>query len=87
MNEDILKMLTTSSEIITASIEKINNKWDIKSYPAFLKSCAMHKTSWDIMKYKYILKIANAIRTKTREQWVISFLGRFVNLLFYCFLF
>lgn len=49
----------------------------VDKYPNFLKSCFMHKVSWEIMKLKYQKKIlAVDSQPGKNSKFVISFLGR-----------
>jgi hypothetical protein len=43
-----------------------------------LKSCFMHKLSWELMKLKFQRKILSALKPKEGEttKFVISFTGR-----------
>lgn len=38
---------------IDTTIAKITERWEIESYPNFLKSVAMSHKAWDIMKVSY----------------------------------
>lgn len=72
---------------MTATIEKgiehtkeriaaLHQEWEISNYPNFLKSCFMHKSSWETMKYKYLEKLLLAITTSKKQSFVASFTGR-----------
>jgi hypothetical protein len=82
-------MVLSQSHTITASLESaiaktkeiikgLATEWEIANYPNFLKSCFMHKSSWDTMKNKYLEKILNAIISGKSQSFVVSFTGRFV---------
>ena len=66
-------------ETVSNIIEEISNRWDIRNYPTFLRSVAMSKTSWEVMKLKYKHKILSALESEKRPRFVISFLGSSVT--------
>jgi hypothetical protein len=76
MNEDFVKKLDLSSSKTELALKAILKEWDVKDYPNFLKSCFMHKSSWEIMKYKLMQRVLTASVSKTRKNFVASFLGR-----------
>jgi hypothetical protein len=76
MNEDFAKKLELSLSKTELALKSILTEWDVKDYPNFLKSCFMHKSSWEIMKYKLMQRLLSASVVKTRKNFVVSFLGR-----------
>ncbi len=74
LNENLLIKLNKALQITNSSIAAIYDEWAVNSYPNFLKSCFMHKSSWDIMKTKYKRRILDAFDAP--RSFVISFTGR-----------
>lgn len=79
LNEEIIAALNDKVDEVNKAILDINSEWKITEYPLFLKSCAMHKASWELMRYKYMQRILSAKVNKKREKFVISFLGSSVT--------
>jgi hypothetical protein len=61
------------------SIRSLAEEWQIAKYPNFLKSCYMHKSSWETMKFKFMVKALSAAVSKHKESFVVSFTGRYVT--------
>ena len=61
--------------VTTESIKKLSDEWHIEKFPLFLKSCSMHKSSYELMKLKFIERILQARESKSTKPFVISFLG------------
>jgi hypothetical protein len=78
LNEQYFSKLQSASDITASSIDKIYQEWQIDKYPNFLKSCFMHKLSWELMKLKFQKKIMTALAAKSPTKFVISFTGRYV---------
>ncbi len=76
LNEEFVKKLDASSTKTEATLKSILTEWSVKDYPNFLKSCFMHKSSWEIMKYKMMQRVLSANLSKSRKSFVASFLGR-----------
>lgn len=76
-NEEFLLKLQNALVVTNQTIASIHDEWKIDEYPLFLKSCFMHKSSWEIMKFKFMGRIIAAFEAKERKNFVISFLGRF----------
>lgn len=74
--EDLQAKLTTALATSKAAVASIAKEWQIEKYPYFLKSCFMHKSSWEVMKWKYMVKILKSAINKKNEKFVISFTGR-----------
>lgn len=70
--------LKGASNIAETIIQSIYNEWKIDKYPKFLKSCFMHKSSWELMKLKFMYVILSAEETQQSKDFIISFLGRYV---------
>jgi len=81
------KLLTTAITKTQERILELYNEWEVSKYPNFLKSCYMHKSSWETMQYKYMHRLLSAIITNQPQKFVISFTGRFDCLLLLHFLF
>lgn len=71
-----LQRVHAAIELTNATISAIRNEWQIDKYPNFLKSCFMHKLSWEIMKWKYEQRILTAMITGQPTKFVLSFTGR-----------
>jgi hypothetical protein len=78
LNEALVEKLAKAIEITTAKIQDIHKEWDISNYPNFLKTCSMHKTSLEIMKWKYMKKIVDAHTKGDKVKFVASFTGRYL---------
>ena len=52
--------LQEALHVVELSINTIYDRWKVGEYPKFLKSCFMHKSSWDLMKLKFVSKIIAA---------------------------
>jgi hypothetical protein len=88
--ENLQKILDNGLIQTNNAIHNIFQTWSIDEYPKFLKSCAMPRHSWDMLKFKYMHRILSAYSNKTahnlgqslydshryhRKDFVISFLG------------
>lgn len=76
LNEDFVAKLQTTAEKTDQIITSIFKEWEVDKYPNFLKSCFMHKSSWEIMKFKLMDKIISAQLSGTPKPLKISFMGR-----------
>ena len=80
LNSNFMSQLDHAVNITTYAVNNIYNAWEVDKYPNFLKSCHMHKVSWEILKLRYQKKIIEAELYKDKPStFVISFTGRFVN--------
>ena len=73
----ITDTLTNAKAETRAAIDRIRKEWDIDHYPNFLMSCQMHKSSWEILKFRFINTIANAIGDNSLDNtdFLIAFMG------------
>jgi len=78
-NQEFIKRLQAAYAVTNASITSIFSDWQVDKYPNFLKSCFMHKHSWDIMKLKFMDRILSAENSKSRKSFIASFLGSSVT--------
>eukprot|EP01038_Epipyxis_sp_PR26KG_P009356 gene9356-12606_t len=78
-NSGHIKKLEHGFEKANEGIMAISKEWSIDLYPKFLKSCAMQKHSWELMKYKYMQRILRALESNKRQEFIISFLGSSVS--------
>eukprot|EP01036_Dinobryon_divergens_P032594 gene32594-42214_t len=78
-NQEFIKILEAAFSVTNSSINSLLTEWQVSDYPNFLKSCFMHKHSWDIMKLKYMDRILSAENSKSRKQFIASFLGSYFN--------
>ena len=78
-SEQFTNRLHQALETTGRLIQKISDEWDIPNYPKFLKSCFMHKSAWETMKWKYMWKILQREITKEKVTFVISFTGSSVT--------
>lgn len=76
VNEEFVKSLTAAKDTANKAISALYNEWAIDQYPNFLKSASMHKSSWELMKFKFMEKILSAAIAGSKKDLVISFLGR-----------
>lgn len=76
LNEDFVKKITSASDKTQSALKGLLNEWSVKEYPNFLKSCFMHKSSWEVMKYKFMHRVLSASVGNTRKSFIASFLGR-----------
>ena len=76
LNEELIKKLTSASDKTQSALKGLLNEWSVKEYPNFLKSCFMHKSSWEIMKYKFMHRVLSASVSNSRKTFIASFLGR-----------
>lgn len=78
INEELTVKLDKTIAATKSIIDSIYSEWQIEKYPNFLKSCFMHKLSWELMKLKFERKIMSALSPKSTEptKFVISFTGR-----------
>lgn len=69
--------LHEASLITEAILKSIYKAWQVDKYPNFLKSCFMHRSSWELMKLKFMFEILSAEESKTTKEksFVISYLG------------
>ena len=80
--EDLLQAKLKASEaIIASSLESLHARWQIDTYPNFLRSVSMSHTAWEVMKVKYESKIldAHSSANSTSTPFVISFMGSSVT--------
>ncbi len=77
LNDDFIKKLDSGLEIVNAEVNAILKDWEVDKYPNFLRTCAMHKASLEILKRKFMKKILNAQISGKHEKFVISFTGRY----------
>lgn len=65
--------LESVDKLILKQLNMISDEWKIETFPKFLKSCQMHKSSWEIFKLKLARKIAD--EDPKHKKFVISFMG------------
>ena len=46
--------LTTAKKSAADQIKILTDFWEVDKYPLFLKSCEMHKSSWEFMKIRFM---------------------------------
>jgi len=73
------KLLSTAINKTQELIQSIHDEWEIGKYPNFLKSCFMHRSSWEMMQYKYMQRLLLAMTTNKPQKFVISFTGSSVT--------
>jgi hypothetical protein len=82
-NEKITLILNKGLLKTNEIIDRIMTKWNIKEFPNFLKSGAMPKSSWDIMKVKFQAKILDGIlhvlKPKKSPKFIMTFTGSSVT--------
>jgi hypothetical protein len=79
LNEELVTRLTAGEKATNQSIKAIHDEWEIDKFPNFLKSCFMHKMSWELMKLKFQRKVLTSLRAAEgqKPKFVISFTGRY----------
>ena len=79
INEELISKLESAASAAKASTDSIYKEWQVDQFPNFLKSCSMHKLSWELMKLKLQKKILSALaNANNKPKFVISFTGRLV---------
>lgn len=79
-SEAFLEKLKKALDKTDSLIKKISDEWDIPHYPKFLKSCFMHKSAWETMKWKYMSKILEKeMHEDHKVAFTISFSGSSVT--------
>ncbi len=51
--ESLNEKLTLAKKVTDESLKKIFDRWQIGSFPVFLRSLAMTHTSWEILKVSW----------------------------------
>ena len=69
--------LKNAKAIVNAELNSIRKEWQVDEYPNFLKSCQMHKSSWEIMKLRFMEAIAKGVdNVKSKKvNFLIAFTG------------
>jgi hypothetical protein len=70
--------LESAKKETVAELTKIRNEWEIDKYPLFLKSCGMHKSSWELMKHRFMEVIIKGLEKKD-ATFDIAFMGSSVT--------
>ena len=47
MNEKYTNVLMRAAEVADSTIKGLVSEWQVEKFPNFLKSCYMHKNSWE----------------------------------------
>jgi hypothetical protein len=77
VESSVLDKLEQAITVTKSTLASIKEEWQVDKLPYFLKSCYMHKQSWELMKLKYEKKILAAIAPgASGVKFVISFTGR-----------
>lgn len=89
----IILVIACSSRVVSASlftsalddakketvlaINKIRNEWQIDKYPNFLMSCGMHKSSWELMKHRFMEVVIKGLEKNEDDPatFHVSFMG------------
>ena len=83
INDEVffVSKLETAAKATKASLDLIYKNWQIDKFPYFLKSCYMHKASWEMLKLRFQKKILAALTSTSveKQKFVISFTGRYVD--------
>lgn len=75
-SKEFTEKLEKAKTVTKDTIDGISKEWQIEKYPNFLKSCFMHKHSWEYLKWKYMSKIVLSEMHQQPEKFVMSFSGR-----------
>jgi hypothetical protein len=77
---EAVKLLQTGLSKTDEIINRVMNRWQITDFPNFLKSGAMPKSSWDIMKVKFQSKILDGIQhPDAGTKFIMTFTGSSVT--------
>jgi hypothetical protein len=68
-----LKSIAAAKKEVLSQLSSIRKEWEIDKYPLFLRSCQMHKSSWEMMKHRFMEAIVNGLEKKS--EFHISFMG------------
>ena len=71
-------LLSNSKQIALKQIQGIIDEWQVEKYPLFLKSAQMHKSSWELMKLRFMEAIMAGVESKSkneRHKFLIAFMG------------
>ncbi|RYY87699.1 hypothetical protein EON63_03670 [archaeon] len=79
LNEELVKKLENAIQVNGKRIKEIFDEWQVDKYPNFLNTGSMHKSSLEVMKWKYMKKVLHAFTEKKNEKFVISFTGSSVT--------
>jgi hypothetical protein len=74
--EEQLKRAVGITDHVLAAIY---DRWDVSSYPSFLRSVAMHHSSWDILRLKFQIKIMQGLMDNSCQDFTMSFMGSSVT--------
>lgn len=77
--ENLLNKLSVANDAIKQTLHRTMLKWEVKNYPNFLRSAALPKESWDLMKMKLQLRILDADAQPGKAKWTIAFMGSSVT--------
>eukprot|EP01040_Poterioochromonas_malhamensis_P018600 gene18600-21756_t len=78
-NKAIFEKVDNAIKLAKEQIAALHKEWEVDKYPNFLKSCFMHKSSWEILKYKYLDRLLQSIMTQKPQKFVASFSGSSVT--------
>ena len=77
---DTIKLLDNGLTKTNEVIDRIVNKWQIHDFPNFLKSGAMPKSSWEVLKVKFQSKILDGIQNpQGGVKFIMTFTGSSVT--------
>lgn len=66
-------ILAAAKKTTLDQINAIRTEWEIDKYPLFLRSAQMHKSSWEMMKHRFMAAIVSGMEKKS--EFHISFMG------------
>ena len=78
LNDEWIEKMKSARDISNRAIRSMFIEWQVDKFPNFLKSCFMGKSSWDLMKHKFMKHILTAKEYQAsglQKNFVISFLG------------
>ena len=70
----VLNVLTNAIIETNSSLHQIESAWNIKRYPNFLQSCHMHKSGWELLKWKFTNRILSGLH-KGPQNFSVCFMG------------
>jgi hypothetical protein len=81
-DEMIMEKIKSAEQQTVSVMNEILKEWDVANYPNFLKSVAMTRTSWEVMKLKFKHKILSNVLGKGNDDtlsFVLAFMGSSVT--------
>lgn len=75
----LTEKLKAAKVATNAQLSRIHDEWQIDKYPNFLKSCQMHKSSWEMLRLRFMEALISLGGSGGSAPFVISFTGSSVT--------